>query len=169
MILYSHVSLLLCCKTAADAAWVTTQLDVEPTRVREDKISTWSEETGHSEKSSFTWMLDSPKGHADGDPTARLYALAEVIGLFAERLSTVRPLLDPWVDIIYHVTPNYPDRITGEFDWFRIPAEIMRRYGAWDLSISYEMFWFEHPDKKLNAQRGWLTRLIRRARGAKPA
>ncbi len=49
-------------------------------------------------------------------------------------------------DILYHITPQHARGVTGEFDWFRMPAELMRRYGAWDLDVSYESIWFDHPD-----------------------
>ena len=57
-------------------------------------------------------MLDSAKSHTDGDPTARLYALANVIEPFALRLADLRPKVSPFVDIIYHITPQHPRGVT---------------------------------------------------------
>jgi hypothetical protein len=145
MIRYSHVSLLIPCD-AESAATITALLGVQPTAVREGKTQGQREDGSWQESIHQTWTLDSPKSHTDGDPTARLYALADIIEPFAPRLPSLRPRFSPFVDIVYHVTPQHPHGITGEFDWFRMPAELMRRYGMWDLSVSYESFWFDHPD-----------------------
>jgi len=145
MIRYSHVSLLIPCD-AESAATITALLGVQPTAVREGKTQGQREDGSWQESIHQTWTLDSPKSHTDGDPTARLYALAYIIEPFAPRLPSLRPRFSPFVDIVYHVTPQHPHGITGEFDWFRMPAELMRRYGMWDLSVSYESFWFDHPD-----------------------
>ena len=160
MIRYSHVSLLVSCNTAAEAADVTASLGVQTNRVRENKTYSWSKESGRAEKISYSWMLDSPMSQTDGDPTARLYALADIIEPFASRLPSLRPRFRPWIDIIYHITPQHPHGVTGEFEWFRVPAELMRRYSAWDLDISYESFWFDHPDWARSQQRGWWNKFI---------
>ena len=159
MIRYSHVSLLIPCDTAS-AATITTRLGVQPTTIRESDgmerrgDGSWQVSTHHA------WVLDSPMSHADGDPTARLSALADVIEPFASRLPSIRPQFKPFVDIVYHVTPQRPNGVMGEFDWFTMPAELMRRYGAWDLCVSYESFWFDHPDWVSPKRRGWWSRIL---------
>ena len=131
---------------AESATLITQNLGVEPTPVRESKSYGQAAGGGWEQQMHHTWMLDSPKSHTDGDPTARLYALADTIQPLAARLPTIRPQFPPWVDIVYHITPQHPHGIKGEFDWFRMPAELMRRFSEWDLGISYEVFWFDHPD-----------------------
>lgn len=163
MIKYSHVSLWIPC--AADtAASVTHALGVQPTRIREEKVYSGGVGIPRERRIHFTWMLDSPKSHADGDPTVRLYALADVIEPIASRLGALRPEFSPWVDVMYHLTPQHPHGVTGEFDWLRMPAELMRRYASWDLDVSYETFWFDHPDWIRPKPRGfWSTMLGRLA------
>ena len=145
MIRYSHVILLIPCDSVS-AATITAALGVKPARVRENKSQVRVADGSFQECGHHTWMFDSPKNHSEGDPTARLHALADAIEPFAPRLPGIRADYKPFVDIVYHVTPQQPHGITGEFDWFRMPAELMRRYGAWALSVSYEAFWFDHPD-----------------------
>lgn len=159
MIRYSHVSLLIPCD-ATSAATITALLGVQPTVVRESKIWESSEDGSRLESTSHTWSLDSPKSHTDGTPTDRLYALAELIESFASRLPSLRPKFSPSVDILYHVTPQLPHGVFGEFDIFSMPAELMRRYGQWDLSVSYEAMWFDHPDWVAPKQQGWWSRLL---------
>jgi len=147
MILYSHVSLKHICDTAAEAEAVTAHLGVQPSRIREAKSHSWSKQEGHAENISWIWMLDSPKSHTEADLPERLWALAETIQPFAERLQTIKSSHKPWVvDIIYHNTPQYPHGVKGEFHYFMLPPEIMRRFAAWDLMIGFEVFWFDHPD-----------------------
>jgi len=141
-------------------AGISAALGVQPTRVREDKMQIRSNDGQMQESVEYVWMFDSPKSHTDGDPTARLYALADAIEPFAFRLPEIQAKSKPWIDIIYQVTPQHPHGITGEFDWFRLPAELMRRYGAWDLSVSYEAFWFDHPDWVYSKRRGWMSRFL---------
>jgi hypothetical protein len=162
MIRYSQVSLLIPCDSVS-AATITAALAVEPTRVREDKMQVRADDNSFQERVSHTWMFDSPKSHTDGDPTARLHALADAIEPFAARLQNIQTEYKPFVDILYHVTPQHPHGISGEFDWFRMPAELMRRFGAWDLSVSYEAFWFDHPDW-IAKRRGLLSRIIQSIR-----
>lgn len=167
MIRYSHVSLMIPCAVDS-AATITALLGVESTRLREIKAQGQSEDGNWQKSSDYTWILDSPKSHTDGDPTARLYALADTIEPFAARLPGLRPQFSPWIDILYHMTPHHPHGLTGEFDWFRMPAELMRRYSAWDLGISYEAFWFDHPDWIRPRQQGLLPRLVALLRKLKP-
>jgi hypothetical protein len=158
MIKYSHVSLVIPCD-AVNAATITAALGVAPTRVRENKIQARGADGSMHDRVHHTWMFDSPKSHTDGDPTVRLYALADAIEQFAGRLPSVRAEYKPCIDILYHVTPQHAHGVTGEFDWFRMPAELMRRYSAWDLSVSYESMWFNHPDWKFSG-RSWLSRVV---------
>jgi hypothetical protein len=159
MIRYSHVSLMILCD-AENAATITSILGVQPTRVRESKTQHRRDDDSWEERTHYTWMLDSPMSHTDGDPTARLYALADIIEPFAARLPSLAPQFQRWIDIVYHVTPHYPHGVNGEFDWFNLPLQLMRRYCAWDLSISYEAFWFDHPDWVSPKRRGWWRRVM---------
>jgi hypothetical protein len=158
MIRYSNVSLMILCD-AESAATITATLGVQPTCVRENKSQHRRDDDSWEERTHYAWMLDSPMSHTDGDPTARLYALADIIEPFADRLSSLPPEFHRWIDILYHVTPQYPHGVSGEFDWFRMPVQLMRRFSAWDLSISYEMFWFDHPDWVNPKRRNWWSRI----------
>ncbi len=153
MIRYSHVSLLIPCD-ANSATTITAALGVQPTRIRESRTQGQGDDGSWHETTHHTGTLDSPKSHTDGDPTARLYALADIIEPFASHLPSLRPQFDPWVDIVYHVTPQHPHGVTGEFDWFRMPAELMRRLSAWDLSISVTPV--EFVGRKVSRRRGFL-------------
>jgi len=160
MIRYSHVSLIITCDTTAEADAITAHLGVQPSRIRESKLQSWSKEKGRGEMISWSWMFDSPKGHTEADVPERLWTLAEAIEPFAERLRTLKSPHKPWVDVIYHNTPQHPHGVTGEFHWFRMPVEIMRRLSNWDLSVSYEVFWFDHPDWVRPQRKGWFDRCI---------
>jgi hypothetical protein len=159
MIRYSHVSLFVHCKTRSEADLVTEHLGIQPSQVREDKYQQWSKERGQSEMVSYAWVLDSPKSAEQADPTGRLMALADVIEPFGERLLSLNSEFRRFVDIVYHVTPQHPDGITGEFDWFRMPAVLMRRVATWNLDVSFETFWFDHPDWVSPARRSWWKRV----------
>jgi hypothetical protein len=162
MIRYSHVSLIILCDTAAEADAVTAHLGIQPTRIRESKFQSWSQKEGKSEKVSWRWTFDSPKNHTEAEVSERLWTLAEAIAPFSERLRTLKSSHKPRVDIIYHNTPQHPQRISGEFHWFRMDAQTMRRFSDWDLSISYEVFWFDHPDSVRLKLPSWFTRFIQR-------
>jgi hypothetical protein len=168
MIRYSHVSLLVLCKTKPEADLVTEHLGIQPSRVREDKSQRWSKEAGHSEMISYTWVLDSPKSAEEADPTGRLVALADVIEPFGERLLSLNTEFRRFVDVVYHVTPQHPNGITGEFDWFRMPAVLMRRVASWNLDVSYLAFWFNHPDWVSPARRSWLQKVSKWFRSRRP-
>lgn len=160
MIRYSHVSLIVLCDSLVEADAVTKHLGVQPSRVRESKSDSWTKEGGRKENAPFySWMLDSPKTAENGNPTIRLYALADTIEPFAPRLSSLQTRQPPSVDILYHCTPQHPHGVTGEFDWFSMSSELMRRYGAWNLSVSYEAMWFDHPDWVNPANRSLLRRV----------
>ena len=162
MIRYSHVALLFVCETSAEAHSITTQLGAQPTRVEESKVQTWSKEEGHRENASWTWVLDSPKTAA-ADVPDRLWALADLIEPFAHRLPALKATHKPWIDVLFHNTPQHPHGITGEFFWLQMPVEIMRRFSHWDLRISYEVIWFDHPDWVEPKPRNWLSRMLRRS------
>jgi hypothetical protein len=166
MIKYSHASLIILCDTAAEAEAITAHLGVQPTRVRESKLKSGNKEKGRTEKASYSWMLDSPKSHTDADVPERLSALTDAIEPIGERLHALKSVHKPWVDIVYHVTPQYPYGITGEFHRFQMPAEMMRRFSSWDLSISYEVFWFNHPDWVSPKHAGWLSRFVQSLSGS---
>jgi hypothetical protein len=70
-----------------------------------------------------------------------------------------------------HITPQHCHGITGEFDWFRMPAELMRRLAAWNLNMSYESFWFDHPEWSRSRRPGFFGRILQgwRSRPNKPA
>jgi hypothetical protein len=116
MIRYSHVSLLILCDEAG-VDIISAHLGCSPSRVDHDTTEEVPE-TGLT----HTWRIDSPLGHSDADPTGRLDALVTKIETFGERLLTLDAAYRPFVDIVYHVTPQRPDGIMGEFDWFFLPA-----------------------------------------------
>lgn len=159
MIRYSHVSLIIPCD-AQSAETITEILGVRPTRVRECTSLGHRVDGDRAERLYQSWELDSPKNHIDCDPTQRLDALADAIEPFASRLPNLRPQFSAWVDILYHMTPQHACGVTGEFDWIRMPAELMRRYGAWGLDVSYESIWFDHHDWVSPARRSWWSRLL---------
>jgi hypothetical protein len=149
MIRYSHVSLLILCD-AAGVDIISTHLGCVPSRVDHDP-------KGEVPKTGLThiWRLDSPLGHSDADPTVRLEALVTVIEPFGDRLLSLDPAYRPFVDIVYHVTPQRLGGITGEFDWFRLPAPLIRRLASFNIDVSYESFWFDHPDWRRIRQPWW--------------
>jgi hypothetical protein len=85
-----------------------------------------------------SWSLDSPMSADAGDPTSRLWALIEVIRPSGERLISLDPKWERFIDIVYHVTPQRPSGITAEFDWFRMPATMMRILGEWGLVVRFK-------------------------------
>jgi hypothetical protein len=107
---------------------------------------------------SFTWMFDSPKGPEETDPTGRLFALADAVEPFGNQLLSLDAKFRSYVDILYHLTPQRPNRITGEFEWFQMPATLMRRFVNWNLDISYETIWFDHSDSENSVHRTWLQK-----------
>jgi hypothetical protein len=118
---------------------------------------------------TFSWMLDSPKSHTDGDQATRLYALADLIEPFALRLPNLRPRFNPRICIFYRFTPEHSRGINGGSDSFFMPAELMRRFGAWDLNVSYESFWFDATDQTRSRQPVWWRKVVdSMRRGRKP-
>jgi hypothetical protein len=161
MIRYSDVSLLILCRTKSEADWITSDLGILPSQVREDKFQHWSKEAGQAETNSYTWVFNSPKDAETADPTGRLLALADAIEPFGDRLLSLDTQFKRFIDVVYHVTPQHPHGITGEFDWFRMPASLMRRFVAWNLDVSYEAFWFNHPDWVSPTNQSLIRRVLR--------
>ena len=147
MIRYSHVSLLIPCDRAS-AAEITETLGIPPTRVREHKSRSQQPDGSWRETTGYSWMLESPLGHGEGNPTARLEALADTIEPIAALLPQLRQRFRLWIDMLYHITPQHPHGVTGEFDMLILPAALMRRFTAWDLDVAYEVMWFDHPQWK---------------------
>ena len=145
-----------CDQAGVDA--ISTHLNAEPSDVIEYE--------GPTPPTGFThcWLFDSPMGHDDGDPTSRLEALADAIEPFAERLDLPHLNVKCGIDIVYYVTSQHVGGITGEFDWFRCPAKLMSRISGWGLDVSYESFWFDHPDWQRLKYPWWRT-LLRRIQG----
>lgn len=159
MIRYSHVSLLILCD-AAGVDTITKHLGCKPSRIDHDP-NDQIPVTGLT----HTWRLDSPLGHADADPTGRLDALVSKVELFGDRLLTLDTGSSPFIDIVYHVSPQHPGGITGEFDWFRLPAPLIRRLAAFNVDVSYEAFWFDHPEWKRIRQPWWRRYLPQSTQG----
>lgn len=149
MIKYSHVSLLILCK-AEGVDIISAHLGCNPSRI--DHVS---QEGVPKTGLTHTWRLDSPLGHSDANPTSRLEALVTMIEPFAERLLTLDTAYQPFVDIVYHVTPQHLGGIMGEFDWFSLPAPLIRRLASFNIDVSYESFWFDHPEWKRIRQPWW--------------
>lgn len=157
MIRYSHVSLLILCD-AQGVDIITKHLGHSPTRVDHDP-----QEEPQPGSLTHTWRIDSPLSHTEANPTGRLEALVTAIEPFCQQLQTLDPAYRPFVDIVYHVTPQLLGGITGEFDWFQLPASLIRRLAAFNLDVSYESFWFDHPEWE-RIREPWWKRLFRSRR-----
>lgn len=156
MIKYSHVRLLILSdETGLDE--IQRHLTIEPSSKSKSECLPPPPFLTHS------WILDSPVDVSNGNPTARLEALADLIEPFGSQLKSLDPKYKRHIDIIYHVTPQHVGGITGEFDWFYCPATLMARISSWDLSLSYESFWFDHPDWQ-RLKYPWWNRLVDRFR-----
>lgn len=155
MVKYSHVRLMIMCDEAGMKE-VAAHLKVEPSNT---KIESVPPPTGLT----HTWILDSPLDATQGDPTTRLASLADAIEPFADKLLTLDDSFRRFIDIVYHVTPQHVGGISGEFNWFQCPAELMRRISGWNLDVSYETFWFDHPDWERLKYPWWQRWLKRRA------
>ena len=144
MIRYSHVSLVITLD-AGGPEEVSAHLGVDPSRIMEWISNERQDDGTFKEVKRRNLVLDSPKG-IEADPTARLAALADLIEPFAVRLASLDLRFRRWIDIVFHVTPQHPHGVKGEFDWFRLPAPLMKRLASWDIEVSFERFWFDHPD-----------------------
>jgi hypothetical protein len=147
MIRYSHVSLVILCDLS-DIAAITTHLGMGPSEVAELRTMNLKPNETTKEQIHHKWMLHAPLTAEQGDPTARLWSLVEVIRPFADRLLTLDARWRSWIDILYHVTPQRAGGINGEFDCFCVPAAMMKLLGTWNLDVAYESLWFDHPEWK---------------------
>ena len=154
MIRDSRVSLLIPCE-ADEVQAITDHLGIEATEVRQSCPRVRQPDGTMAEQLWHAWSLDSPMAADAGDATSRLWALIEVIRPSGERLISLDPKWKRFIDIVYRVTPQRPDGIAGEFDWFRVPATMMRILGEWGLDVSYEVFWHNHPDWKRPKRSLW--------------
>jgi len=154
MILRSHICLWINCK-AEEASEITAQLGIEPSEIRECPITQRQPDGTMAQKDCHAWVMNSPMSAEAGDPTARLSALAEVIRPFGDRLVSLDPRWRRWIDIAYWVTPQRPTGITGEFNWFRLPVKLMKDLSNWELHLSYEVFWHDHPNWKVPRKSWW--------------
>jgi hypothetical protein len=152
MIKYSHVRLyILSDRGGVDE--ISQKLDVGPSGLVFDPDAK-PPPTGLTHH----WFLNSPMG-AEGDPTARLAALLDLIEPFGNALLGLDDRYPRWIDIVYHITPQHVGGITGEFDWFRCPASLMAKMSQWNLNLSYETFWFDHPEWK-RIRLPWWRRIL---------
>jgi len=130
-----------------------------------------NKDSTYSEAMVLTWVFDSPKGHEEAGAIERLVALANAIEPFGNKLLSLDAKYRANVDILYHVTPQHPNHILGEFDWLNLSPTLMGQFVKWNLGISYETIWFEHPDSKnqthktamqkaSNRFRAWLTKSV---------
>ena len=140
MIRYSHVSLIILCDTIG-VQEITDRLGRAPSRVDHDP-----EQEPPQTGLTHTWRIDSPLGDADADPTGRLVALLNVIEPLGPKIASLDKRYSRWIDIIYHVTPQHFSGVTGEFDWFQLPKDLIKKLAVLDIDLSYETFWFNHPE-----------------------
>jgi hypothetical protein len=153
MIKYSHVRLLILCDEKG-VEEISQHLGIGPAEVK-------SSDSGNPPPTGLThvWCFDSPKS-TDCEPTTRLESLADAIEPFADKLLSLDSRYPRFIDIVYHTTPQHVGGITGEFDWFRCPAPLMSRLGRWNLDLSYETFWFDHPEWE-RLRLPWWRRILR--------
>jgi hypothetical protein len=156
MIRYSHVALIIPLEDSSGEA-VTKHLGIVPTGVRESKGLRSSSAGVLVPHTSYCWFLDSKKD-ASYQPIERIHTLLEEIEPFADRLLTLDSKYRRWVDMVFHAVPQHPHGIMGEFDWLSLPADTMARISRLQLMLSYEVFWFDHPDWRLP----WHKRLWRK-------
>ncbi len=139
---------MVSCESKTDAEFISAHLGIQPSRVRENKIHQRKKDSTYSEAMLLTWTFDSPKGHEEAGAIERLAALADAIEPFGNKLLSLDAKFRANVDIVYHVTPQHPNHILVEFDWINLSAAMMGRFVKWNLVISYETIWFEHPDSR---------------------
>ena len=161
MIRFSRVSLLIGCD-ASEVAAITAHLGVEPSEVAEHLSMARHGDDTFAEKVWHNWVLHSPMSAEQGNPTDRLFALVELIHPFRDRIVSLDSRWHRWVDVLYHVTPQHPHGVTGEFDWFNLPTTLIKAIADLNLSVSYETFWFDHPEWQ-RPRRSWWARLRRQA------
>jgi hypothetical protein len=147
MIIRSQVGLWISCE-ADDIPVITARLGTEPSEIIKSESKLRQPDGTMADKIGHSWVVHSPMSAESGDPTARLWTLVEVIRPFAERLVALDTTWYRWINIVYWVTPLRPTSVYGEFDWFRMPASLMKILAEWNLNLSYEVFWQDHPDRK---------------------
>ena len=146
MLKYSHIALIIpLLKGDSTGELITQHLGISPTRIVESKSHVNNGDDTFREELSYYWYLDSPRNE-DFEPVNRLHALMELIRPFIGNIQSLGSDYSKWIDMIFHVTPQYPHGITGEFNWFRLPSSIMKELGEWNIDLSHEVFWFDHPD-----------------------
>ncbi|HEY3446052.1 MAG TPA: DUF4279 domain-containing protein [Myxococcales bacterium] len=163
MLLYSHVALLISLDTAEgpEADDVSHHLGLAQTQVRRIETVSLSPEGTRKTQVSRIWQLDSPKD-ATCAAHDRLVALLDKIEPHTQQVRALDPKHRPWLDLLFHVTPQHSSGITGEFGLFMMSRDVVSRVAALDLSISHETIWYDHPDWGLP----WYRRLLRRLPGS---
>ncbi len=157
MVRYSHVALTILVEDPGGKE-VSQYLGVLPTCVRESKGFRRNRSEAPLEAyTSYTWSFDSKKDISH-QPIVRIHALLDEVELFSERLLSLDAKYHRWIDMLFHVTPQHSHGITGEFDWLSLPPKTMERIAKLQLSLSYEVFWLDHPDWRLP----WHKRLLRK-------
>ena len=119
MIRLSRVSLLIQC-TALEVAEITSHLGMEPSEVVESRPRVRQPDGKMAEEVWHTWTLHSPISSDEHGPIPRLWALADFIEPFGDRLLSLDQRWKRWIDILYHVTPQRANSIAGEFNWFHL-------------------------------------------------
>lgn len=146
MIKYSHIALIIpLLKGDSTGNNITQHIGISPTRIVEFKSQVNNGDDTFREELSYSWYLDSPKNE-DYEPVVRLHALMDLIRPCIENIQSLEKPYSSWIDIIFHITPQHPHGITGEFNWFRLLSSLMKELGEWNLDLSHEVFWFNHPD-----------------------
>src|SRR5687767_4198193 len=115
MLLQSRVILAIQCSDPGDAATISSHLGVQPTRVEEHRPRVRQANGEMVVTPFYAWTLDSPTPAEEGDATARLLGLVELIRPFGERLVTLDPKWVRYIDICYRRTPQEPSGLTVEF------------------------------------------------------
>jgi hypothetical protein len=160
MVLHSHVSFVVLLHDPQGAE-VTSHLGIAPTEIRQTKVQTNRDDRTMEEKTVYSWHLASPKD-ASCELTDRLAALVDLIGPLAPKILSLQPSYKRWIDVLYHVAPEKPDTLTGEFFWFTLTPSLMSQLGACKLNISHEIFWFDHPEAEAKRKRSWLPKFFQK-------
>jgi hypothetical protein len=160
MVLHSHVSFVVLLSDP-EGADVTSHLGVSPTEIKKTTVQTNREDSAPEETTVYSWHLASPKD-ASFELTDRLTALIELIAPLSPRILSLQPSYKRWIDVLYHVAPDKPGRLTGEFFWFVLQPALMSQLGACKLNISHEIFWFDHPDTEAKKKQSWLAKLTQK-------
>jgi hypothetical protein len=147
MVKDSEVALIISLKEPTGSG-VTTHLGVSPTQIRESKGSSRTPAGEMESRVFYSWVLHSPKDQTF-QLTARLEALVAAITPFSERLVSLDPSYRRWIDIVYQITPQEPTKRQSVLvEGFHVPHGTFKKLGAWNLSISYETFYFDHLPRR---------------------